>query len=80
VQLDDLDLLVREGSVELLPVGHHLLGAVVHLIGGDVLVARMLERRERRLVVGRVLGLDVLADELLPPGCGGLEDGHQPTL
>ena len=80
VQLDDLDLLIREGPVELLPVGHHLLGAVVDLVGRDVLVARVLEGREGGLVVGGVLGLDVLADELLAPGRLGLENGHRSTL
>jgi len=63
-QLDDLGLLIGEGPVELPPVGQDLLRSIVDLVGRDVLVAGMLEGRQRRLEVTGVLRLDVLADRL----------------
>src|ERR1700677_2793688 len=65
VQRDQLVALVGKGGACLGEVAPYLLLAVVHVSRADQLVARMLERRDRRIEVVVVLGLHVLAHERL---------------
>ena len=71
VQRDQLVALVWKRGAALVEVAQHLLLPVVYVAGGDQLVARMLERRHRRVEVVPVLRLHVLAHErfaALPAG------------
>ena len=77
MQRDELVALVRErgaGGAEVLP---HLLLAVEDLPRGDDLVARVLERPDRGVEVGDVLGFHVLADDGLAAAAIGHGRDHR---
>jgi hypothetical protein len=76
VQRDQLVALVGERGARLVEVALDRLGAVVDLAGRDDLVARVVEGRQRDVELVPVLGLHVLAHQLL----SGLAQGHRPTL
>jgi hypothetical protein len=65
VHRDQLVALIRERSPGVLEVARDLTRAVVDVARADQLVARMVERRKRRVELVPILGLHVLGDERL---------------